>query len=171
MSCFTISDNIKESICFGKKYITELLYVFLSSSNSFKVSLDTSDVIIDIYSSVARKDEFFSNWLTLMSHEPSNFEKIDIDVSSVENKEEVFLKVCSKTKAQQKMIVHSHESWSRFNYLKKNIISYNGKNIIIFDRDEAIIELSKEKGDSYTNISAKNSIIATGGSKIQNSDN
>ncbi len=168
MACYTLSNCILHNLVAGKKYITDLLMVFTQESNPFKVALDKSNRIIDLYETAGQTNEYVANWLSLMSFQPSNFEPINIDVSSATNNEEIFLKVCSKTNSQQKLIVHSHEGWQNFSYQADKVIFYDSKPIRVFDRDEAIHELNPVSASSIT---AYGSVIAANQSTITDSKN
>ena len=122
MACYTLSNCILNNLDAGKKYITDLLLVFTQESNPYKVALDRSNRIIELYEIAGQKSEYVANWLSLMSYQPSNFEQINCDTVSAINDEEIFLKVCSKTNSQQKLIVHSHEGWQNFNYETDKVI-------------------------------------------------
>lgn len=168
MACYTLSDCILNNLNAGKKYITDLLMVFTQESNPFKVALDKSNRIIDLYESAGQENEYVANWLSLMSFQPSNFETINIDTSTAINNEEIFLKVCGKTNSQQKLIVYSHEGWQYYSYESDKVIIYDTKQIKILDRDEAIHDLNPITPSSIT---AYNSIIATNQSTITDSTN
>lgn len=168
MACYTLSDCILHNLNAGKKYITDLLMVFTQESNPFKVALDKSNRIIDLYELAGQKNEYVANWLSLMSFQPSNFETINIDTSTAMNNEEVFLKVCGKTNSQQKLIVYSHEGWQNFNYQGDKVIIYDTKSIRVFDRDEAIHDLNPT---TPSLITAYSSVIATNQSTITDSKN
>ena len=168
MACYTLSKCIANSIIVGKKYITDLLMVFTQESNPYKIAVDKTKRILNIYEEIGQENEFFANWLALMSFQPANFEFINIDVENIVNDEELFLKVCSSTKSQQKLIVHSHECWETFCYDGPSIIVYNHVPVRILDRDEAIEDL---KNYNSSTIHAYSSIIATNHSNINNSKN
>jgi len=167
MAAYTLSKCILENINAGKKYITDLLFVFTRDSNPYKVAVDSNNLIIDIYTELAKTNEFIATWLQLMSHQPSNFEPIKVNLSKVSNEEEIFIKVCCETKSQQKLIVFSHEGWENFEYHSDKVILYNNKHILILDRDEAIQDLNSTIAG---NITAYGSIIATNQSSIKQSD-
>ena len=163
MSSYTLSNCILTNLDAGKKYITDLLMVFTQEWNPSKVALDKSDRIMNLYYDAGQKNEYVANWISLMAHEPSNFETINVDTSNASSDEEIFLKVCSQTKCQQKLIVHSHESWQNYNYEEDKVMFYDKKPIRVFDRDEAIHEL---KPSTTGSITAYSSVIATNQSTI-----
>jgi hypothetical protein len=169
MASYTLSNCILNNIELDKKYITDVLMVFTQQSNPFKVALDKGDKILGLYETVAQKNEFAAYWLSLMSMKPSSFESIDIETNDDVNEEEIFLKVCSSTKSQQKLIVMSHESWQYYRYDSPKVITYNNIPVRVFDRDEAISELNPT--NSTTSIMATNSTVAIDGSIIEDSKN
>lgn len=169
MASYTLCDCILSNIELDKKYITDLLMVFTQQTNPFKVAIDKSGCIIDRYEKIAGKSEIISTWLFLMTMKPSSFETINIDVSHIEDDDEVFLEVCSSTKNQQKTFVNSHERWRNVKYISPNKLDYDNKLIFVYDRDEAIHELHQP--NSTMTINALNSTLAIDGSTIEDSKN
>jgi hypothetical protein len=168
MPAYTVSNSVLVNLNEGKRYVTDILFVFSQENNSFKVSIDRTNRILSIYESIAEKNEIISTWLQLMSHKPSSFETIDADARAAKNNEEIFLIVCSATKQHPKMIVFSHEAWENFSYHSENVIFYNGKPVYVLDRDEAIAELH---ASTKTVIHANNSVVATNNSTIDGAKN
>ena len=168
MACYTLSKCIKSSLEIGKKYITDLIMVFTQESNPCKIAIDKTNRVISIYETIGQENEFFANWLTLMSYQPSNFETINISINDMCSDEEVFLKVCSSTKSQNKIIVHSHEGWENVKYENGNTILYNDIPITVLDRDEAILELNTPNSST---INAYGSVVATDNSSIHDTRN
>jgi hypothetical protein len=172
MVCYTLSNCLLENLDAGKVYISDILMVFTQQNNPFKVALDKSDRIMDLYQKAGEKDYNVAYWLTLMSYKPSSFEIINVDTSSSLNEEEVFLSVCSKTKSQQKMIVYSHEGWQYYGYSSANVVHYNDIPVQVYDRDEAIRELNTSLAPkSLTTIYATDSVIAADHSSISETKN
>lgn len=157
-----------EEIELDKRYIADILMVF-PQSNPFKVALDKDQIIIEIYENLGQKNEFVALWLSLMSQKPSSFETINVETKDIQNVEEIFLKVCSSTKSQQKLIVYSKETLSLYDFIDSNQIDYKGKKIIVYDRDDAIIELKETTESTILNI--KDSIVGTEGSKMRDIKN
>jgi hypothetical protein len=166
MACYTLCNCLLSNLELDKKYITDVLMIFPQQSNAHKIALDKSNMILNMYAQIAEKNEIIATWLSLMSMKPSSFETINVDVSKEPSEDEVFLKVCSSTKSQQKAIVNSHERW--INY-KGKIIMYNSVQVTVYDKDEAIVELTPLS--SNTIINATNSTVATDSSKIEDSKN
>ncbi|EKE05978.1 MAG: hypothetical protein ACD_19C00135G0002 [uncultured bacterium] len=163
MSCYTVSHCILLNLDSGKKYITDLLFVFTQETNPFKVAIDKDKKILDLYEKAGQSNQHVATWLNLMSLQPSNFEPINVDTSSAKNEEELFLLVCSNTKNQQKLFVYSHQNWTNFKYDTNNLIVYRGVPVQVLDRDEAINELHPS---NQTSINAYNSVLATSQSTI-----
>lgn len=166
MSCYTLCNCLLSNLELDKKYITDVLMVFTQQTNAHKVALDKSDRILTMYAQIAEKNEIIATWLSLMSMKPTSFETIEVDVSQEPIEDDVFLKVCSSTKSQQKAIVNSHERWIKY---KGKVITYNSIAVTIYDKDEAVIELNPPS--SNTIVNAKNSIVAMDSSKIEDSRN
>ena len=160
MSCYSVSSCIKNSASEEKKYITDILFIFPQISNVHKVAMDASYKILDIYASIAATNGDFAYWLSLMTMTPSSFETINVDINGIDCQEEIFLKLTSKINGDKKLLVHSHQGWQNFQYVKNNVIAYDGVDISIFDRDEAIEELNPPTPH------ITNSVVAMGGATI-----
>lgn len=169
MACYTLSDCVLKNLNNCDKYITDLVLVFTNSQNNLKIILDKDNKIMDLYKIAAQTNYDASYWLTLMSHKVQKFETINVDTLSISDSEELFLKVCSKTKNQQKLIVDSHQNWRNFNYKTTNVIEYNNIPLTILDKDDAIFELNQQT--QQTIIFANNSILATQNSSIYEVNN
>ncbi len=161
MTCFAVSSCIENSTLDAKTYMSDLLFTF-TQSNPHKVALDSSDKVIDIYANIAANNELFSSWLSLMSFSPSNFELIDVSLDDIDCIEEVFLKLASQINGTKKVMVNSHQGWENFHYINGNTISYDGVDIEILDKDEAILELATP----VTQI-ISHSIVASGNSQMR----
>jgi hypothetical protein len=168
MSCYTLSNCILGEVELDKKYITDVLMVFPQQSNPFKIALDKCDRIMGLYEAIGQSNEFVAFWLNLMSMNPTSFETINADTLDAKNDEEIFLMVCSSTKSQQKLIVHSHEKWLYHKYSAHRIINFKGASVKVFDRDEAIVELNQKPS---TTINADHSVIAADHSQIHKTEN
>jgi hypothetical protein len=167
MGCFTLSNCILEQSELDKKYIADVLMVF-TQTNPFKVALDKSHKIIGLYETIGQTNEFVAYWLSLMSMKPTSFETINIETNDATNDEEIFLKVCSATNNQHKLIVLSHEKWQYYKYDFPKIIIYNKVPVLIFDRDEAIVELNPIVSST---INAFSSVVAANNSSINETKN
>ncbi len=166
MSVYTISK------CFfsdrlEKKYISDLLNLFAASTNPFKVAVDKTKRVIDIYEVCAKYDQFIAYWLSLMSYQTSSFEVINVSVSSDIDDYEVFLCVCSRTKSKKDLIVFSCETsplMEKFEGEGEGEYKvYDGIRIRVLDRDDALCELNSYygKGERYT---FEKCVIASDGS-------
>ncbi|WP_207383140.1 hypothetical protein [Leptospira noguchii] len=156
-----------DSIKLHKHYIANILYIF-TQMNAHKVAIDAGNKVLNLYRDVAASNEFISGWLSLMSHEPSNYETIEINIEEHESELNIFLLVCSATAKQNKMIVYSHQALSEF-AIVQNTLNYRGKDIIVLDRDDAVEELKPVKNVTY--VSLTNSVGAFDGSTIQDTRN
>jgi len=145
-----------------KLYLTEVLIPF-TQQNSLKIGIDSQNKILNKYSEIGQMNPGIASWLHLMSYEPSSFEKIDIpnELSDPEDLK-FYLKVCKCVVQQKKLIVFSHQSLDGYPFQEGNLIEFEGTHLFVFDRDEAIVELSM-KGN---NITINDAIIATNGSTI-----
>lgn len=169
MSSFSIAASLLRKITDEKKYFSDILFVF-TQSNPFKIIIDKSGRVMNIYNEIAQKDHLVLCWLSLMTMKPSSFESINLTIpkDKCDSEEELFLFIAKNTKIQQKLFVYSHEEWEKFNYCDEHegsFIIYDGVPVEIFDRDQAVECLTVNKG--VVNIS--NSIVATAHSTISKS--
>lgn len=121
----------------------DVLFVFASQSNPYKVALDKSGRVIELYEQIASHNVHIKTWLDLMSMKPSSFEVINVETRSVDQVEEIFLTVCSMTNNEKKMIVYSHQGKLYERYYINNSINFNGTTILVLDRDQAYHELNQ----------------------------
>ena len=142
MPIFTIyKDFIQNAI--PQKRIGSILGAFWSENTPFKVALDTSNVVYEIYAKIAEENYEIASWIRYMNCYPTSFEEIQVNLTNETHIEGIFLKLCSSIKVQKKIIVFSHECWENHTYCSKNMISYEGNLIQVYDRDEAYLELYK----------------------------
>jgi len=148
-------------------YFSDILFVFTQRGNSFKVTKDKKGEVISIYSSIKENADIIKSWLEMMSFKPSTFEKIDVDISGIDCMETKFVKICKETKGVNKLIVYTRQNIRKFK-CENNILTYEGTDITVLDKDDAHIELSKtvNKGDVIIN-----SQVAKDGSQINKSKN
>lgn len=129
----------------NKRYLTEVLYKFIHE-NLLKVGLDSCNKIIEKYYKIASVDPGIASWLAVMSYNPSAFEKVNIPSGYPDADDiELYVKVSTHVLPQKRIIVKSHQTLCNFNYTDGNYIEYGGHKIKIFDRDEAIEELSEKQ--------------------------
>lgn len=165
MAIFTLSKDLLENIE-HKTHYCDILFVFVQT-NPFKIAIDKSNKILDIYSDLASNNSSIKAWLDLMSYEPSSYEKIDVDLTNETDHKELFIKVCRATSNQKKIIIYSHQNWNEYKYTGQNTVIYDSCTIDMIDRDEAIQALKL----AGTNIYAVNSVVATDSSNISNTKN
>ena len=142
MPIFTIHKDFIQNVT-PQKRIGSVLGAFWNDNTPFKVALDTSNVVFEIYAKIAEENYEIASWIRYMNCCPSSFEKIQVDLTKETHIEDIFLKLCSSIKVQKKIIVFSHECWGNYTYCSKNMISYGGNLIQVYDRDEAYLELHK----------------------------
>lgn len=145
MSVYTISPDFLENIEDDEKsYLSDILFIFSNRSNSHKIAKDKHGVILDVYKSIKKNPDIIKIWLDLMSFTPSGFEKIDVDIRDINCKEEMSITLCKETKGTNKLIVYSVQNIVNFECID-GFISYDGKVITVFDRDDAKMELNKKE--------------------------
>lgn len=168
MSIYTITPDFFNSIEKEEKhYLTNILFIFTNRNNTFKVTKDRNGEVLSIYKSIIPNADIIKTWLELMSFGPSPFEKIDVDISSINCVETKFMKICKETNGFNNLIVYSAQNITKFDCVNKTI-NYEGININILDRDDANVELNLTRinGDTYNN-----SQVANNGSQITKSKN
>lgn len=168
MSVYTITPDLLRSI--GEEdgiYLTDILFVFTSRNNPFKVAIDNNGVIIDYYKSVENNAETIAFWLNLMSFKPSPFELINVDLSNIDCEETKFMKVCKETLNQRKLVLYTYQNLVNFKCENGTVI-FEDTVINILDRDIARNELTPTitMGDTIIN-----SQVAKDNSNINKSKN
>lgn len=154
------------STCFlkdlnSKVYLTEVLLEF-TKLNSYRLGIDKDKFIIDMYHEVAKERAEIASWLTIMSFEPSAFEEIIRVDEALKDTKEIFLAVCKCVVSQRKLIVHTVQNYCDCCFKDNKIIEYDGVNIEIIEKDDAIEEFRDKKRNIYIN----DSTVATNGSSI-----
>lgn len=165
MSVYTISPClIRQNKKYDLDYIRSILFVFLNGDH--KVAKDANGRMIDIYDNLPDSSGIIHTWLTLMSHEPSRFEKVSVDLDSITDEEEMCLKLCKETKGTHKMIVYSIQSM-KCEIDEHDCITKEGVVIQLYDRDAAVNELASRK--TVNKYHFQDTIIA--GGDVTNSNN
>ncbi len=173
MTCYTVLDCVLVGDAQEKTYFANLLWVF-TQDNPYKVALDTSHRILGIYKKIALDNPGIAVWLDYMSRQPRSFQDINIDTSQIQHDEEAYLMVCKSTRNCHKAIVSSHQRWSYFGYKSdtENIIHYEGTDIKIFDKDEALVDIETSTINITDNsVHLDNSQAAFGGSTMSDNSN
>ena len=167
MAVYTISPDFLEKIEDDeRRYLSDILFVFSNGTNTYKVAQDRDGKILDAYKSIRNNADTIKKWIDFMSLSPSKFEKIDVDITSIDSDEEKAIKLCKETKGLSKIIVYSIQNITVCE-CNDNKIQYEGKLLTVLDRDEAKEELNKKEGN--TNINIAHSQVA--GGNIENSTN
>lgn len=166
MICYTLSDCVLNNINIApnpKEILTDLLMVFAQNKNPYKIAIDKKGKIIDIYSRTDNPAILY--WLQIMSDFPKSWECINVEnFDSVKTQEESFLLLCSQT-TDKMLIVYSHNEWIKKYYNSNKDILYNGVQLKVLDREEAIRHLMPT--EKVVNI-INDSIVAMNGSNINN---
>lgn len=176
MICYTLSDCVLEKMHPDDKgSIADFLNYFVQKANPCTLVVDDKDIILSRYHEIASTNPGLAHWLDLMTRRPSSWEFVNVDTDDLNFPQEIYLRVCSRT-INKNLIVHSHNGWSLELHNAKKVVIYNGTEINVLDREEAINEIPKAGqqpvvniyGNIYGNISQ--SQIATEGSVINESD-
>lgn len=169
MSVYTISPDLLRNIEKDEGiYMTDILFVFTTRGNNFKVSKDRNGDVINSYREINNNGDIIRTWLDLMSFKPSPFYDVDVDLSQILCEETRFMKVCKEVKIQNKLIMYSHQNLKKYDCPNKQV-NFENKIITVLDKDEAKNELTKTTligGDTIIN-----SQVAKGGSNIKDSEN
>jgi|688.fasta_scaffold152460_2 hypothetical protein len=168
MSIYTITPDFFKNIQEDERnYFSNILFVFTNKTNNYKVSKDVNGEILNIYRDIEENGEVIKTWLDLMSFTPSSFEKINIDISSIDCYDTKFIKLCKETIGYNNLIVYSIQNISKFKCEEKKI-NFEETTINIFDRDDASIELNQNQNEIINIIKSQ---VALGGSTIKKSRN
>lgn len=168
MHCYTISDCLLTTN--ENFYTINILFRFIQK-NKYKVALDIDNKILEIYQEKCKSNNLLAEWYHLFSLDSANFEKISVETKDIIDLNELFLRVCSSTINQSKLISYSNQRWSPYQ-IKDNVIIYRGKEIYLIDKDRAIQELNQTETNNYfTQVFAVNSIVAASNSNIENVQN
>ena len=165
MSIYSVSSCMLEKPKEEKCYITGVLHKF--SEQGIKVAVDSHGKVIDIYGEKARNNSMIAHWLNIMSMVPSSFEPVcDLPEDEEIDHLDIFVLLASKIPSTPKLIVYSTIILNgKFELDSKHKITFDGKKIKVFDRDKAFKHFNKKKSNKKSSI--KNSVIASGGSKIE----
>lgn len=146
MAIFTLSKNYIEGVCANDSQLHNVILKFANPDSPHKAAMDKSKVLYKVYVELSKTNNDLQTWLDWMSRaKESKFEIINIDLSNINCEEEIYLKLASATNKDKKVIVNSHQFWSKFVYLPNSSkISYNGCEIEILDKTEALKELTTQ---------------------------
>ena len=153
MAIYTITKNYIEGTAGNESQLHNVILKFANPDCPHKVSLDKSKVLYNIYTDLSKNNNDIQTWLDWMTRTSElKFETINVDISKLSCDEEIYLRVAAATNRDKKIIVNSHQFWTKFNYLIDcSKIEYNGVEIEILDKSEILEEL-KEKNHSTTII-------------------
>lgn len=164
MAVYTLSLNFLDNLEQNEQtYISDIMFCFVNTYNSAKIAVDKDKLILTKYRKVTKYRDIIKTWIDMLANIPSSMEKCNIDISNIENPDEMCLALCNATNGCRKLIVYS---WSLFP-VKINddgCVVYNGNNIHILDKDDAAREIN-----SSNNITIENSIVA--GGNVEHSKN
>lgn len=143
MAVYTVSLNLLEELDKTEmEYFGSILYCFTNKENLAKLAVDKNRIILSKYRDIQNNASFIKCWLDLLSYIDSKIEIIDIDLTFIENPEELCLALCGKTNGAKKLIVHSFSSFC--NKINENdYIEYDGSKIKVLDKDRAKKELNE----------------------------
>jgi hypothetical protein len=167
VSCYTLSNCFLNNLGSGTRYVTEILFKFAQESNAFKISIDNNGKVLELYRECAQSNSLVAEWVKLMGVVPVGFEMVDVNIPDSLSSEEIFLKVCSHSGGQKKLIIHTHQSWQNFSYHMEDnlkIILYDNNSVLVLDRDEAVDEL--RTSNSITNNTINNSVVGIGAARL-----
>jgi hypothetical protein len=154
MSVYTISPDLLRNIEKDEGiYLSDILFVFTTRGNDYKVSKDRNGDVINSYKAIGNNGDIIKVWLDLMSFKPSPFYDVDVDLSQIACEETRFMKVCKEVKVQNKLIMYSHQNLKKYE-CPNNKVNFENKIITVLDKDEAKNELTNTTligGDTIIN--------------------
>ena len=164
---YTLSANFLEQLKQHEySYIVSVLFRIVNTQNQYKIAIDSDSNIILKYRELTQNKfcaESIKIWLEMLTYIPSSMQKIDVDLSHINDPEDMCIELCSHVNGNKTLIIHSTSSFCK-ELDDNNTISHNEKTIHIIDKEEAQAQLNKSEA---TNI--VNSILA--GNNITNSIN
>lgn len=167
------------SLCFidviktrKEKVYYPLLNHFCDPNNSLKVAIDSEAKLLEKYLD-NDSDGIIHGWIQQMGDSPSSFEKVEIDRLSSTHVGELVLEIVNKTVGKKQIVVDSYQNHS---LPCKICIAEEDDCFIIENRPEAKVhvydkdKLRVEILPKEPNILISNSIVASNGAKIGNSN-
>ncbi|MCL3781387.1 hypothetical protein EMN47_13435 [Prolixibacteraceae bacterium JC049] len=146
---YTISSDLLENIGSDELiYFSDLLMEFSNKSNSYKVTRDHKNLVIDKYTSISNNSEFIKVWLDLMTFTPSSFEKINVDLENIDCAETFFMELCKETIGNKNLVVYSHQNVRKVE-VSDNKLVYNGITLNVLDRDMAKNRISNKASTTH----------------------
>lgn len=162
MSLYIISPCFLENVD-SKNYICDILNKF-TQTNPYKVAIDTNDVLMSEYNTIADNRPGIASWLHFLSLKPpSSIEKISIPTENFPSDITNYLFfMCTYINGQKRIIFYSTQSIINHQISDDMEIEFNGCTIKLLDRDSALNEFTKNEV-----IYINKSIIASEGSTIK----
>ena len=145
MACYTLSECVLEHLDEGRQYTSALLNIF-AQENNYKIAIDAEEMIRTKYRLIAENQtddglrSAIISWMYLMTtFKPQKWEYFDV----VDKKNDIFLEVCCQT-IDKALIVSSENKCKWKNGISTDrLYSYNGTDIKILNKDDAIKELQE----------------------------
>ena len=151
MSVYAVSSELLRNIKEPKPYFNELLIVFTFSTNPLKVGVDTGGKILDEYAEIASKNPLVATWIQIMSNQPENFEPIcEISDLDLKCRTELYIKLAKEVVGSKRLIVSTKQELRGFNFNGGKICEYEGIELLVLDKDEALLEVHKIISQSHT---------------------
>ncbi len=151
MAIYTLSMNYIDGVGGNQSHLYNVFLKFSNPECEHKAAMDKSKKLLLKYAEAARNNNDLQTWLGWMSNkQESHFEVIDVNIPDDISDEEMYLMIAAATKPYKKVIVGSHQCWQHYEYFNGcNKIIYNSNEIIVLDKEEAILEL---KDKSFQNV-------------------
>lgn len=139
LSCCLLKESKKD-----KKIVTGILHKISDDSTPFKVVVDRSGIIIDLYEKIANDNNVHvASWLRILTLNPTQIEFLDIKLDPNESEIINFLETASKIRNNKKLIVYSHNSLpENISYNDNNSVEYKNNFIKVLNNNEAMNELT-----------------------------
>jgi riboflavin synthase alpha subunit len=154
MGVYTVSPDLLRNIEKDDGiYLTDILFVFTQRANTFKIAKDRKGEVINCYQSIKANGEIIKT--------------IDVELDGLDCEETKFVKICKETQSQNKLITYTHQNLKKHS-CRGGVVTFEGTDITVLDRDEAKQELTvvPKSGDTFIN-----SQVAQNNSRIVDSTN
>lgn len=151
MSVYVVSSELLRNIDQPKPYFNELLIVFTFSTNPLKVGVDTRGKILDEYAEIASNNPLVATWIQIMSNQPQNFEPIcEISDENLTCRTELYIRLTKEVVGSKRLIVSTKQELRGFNFNGGRVCEYEGIDLLILDKDEALLEVHKALSQNHT---------------------
>lgn len=173
MAIYTLTTNLIENFpSSDKESFGSLFHVFTNKMSGHKLAIDANKKVLGLYAETkidSGLKSLYKEWLEYLAGMLRFCESISVEIDTTD-KDIAFLQLASSINGKKKIIVYSRNNCT-YNCDDNNEVEYNGKQIHVLDKDEAISEINaKYNGDiNLQQTMGNNSSIINGNqNKIKN---